>query len=145
MDFLKSLSVSRMSSLIAWAASSPSQNRILELQLLVQGNIISELYELFVVAALDPLAETTQEDKLNSGRSDVTTSTERSRVVLDLKKKEGKHPPTALEWTKHHEQLAGYVKDPRQENDNTFVAGFVLVMYNGGQGFAVQKLRDDMK
>lgn len=60
MDFLKSLSVSRMSSLIAWAASSPGQNRILELQL--QGNMIAELHDLFVVAALDQQAEITQVD-----------------------------------------------------------------------------------
>jgi hypothetical protein len=141
MDFLKSLTVSRMSSLIAWAASSPS-NRILELQL--QGNILAELHDSFVVAALDSQAETTQEDLLPSGgRSDVTISTVRSKVVLELKKKEGQHPPTANEWTKHHAQLAGYVADRRQENGNTFVAGFLLVMYNGGQGFAVQKLRND--
>jgi hypothetical protein len=103
-----------MSSLIAWAAFSP-KNRILELQL--QGSIIAELYESFVVAALDTKAETAQEDKLDSGRSEVTISTERSRVVLELKKKE--------------------------KRKKGFVAGFVLVMYNGGQGFAVQKLRDD--
>jgi hypothetical protein len=141
MDFLKSLSVSRMSSLIAWAASSPGQNRILELQL--QGDMIAELHDLFVVAALDQQAEITQEDALDSGRCDVTISTERCRVVLELKKKEGNHPPTATEWTKHHNQLAGYVEDRRKENANTFVAGFVLVMYNGGEGFAVQKLRGD--
>jgi hypothetical protein len=111
MDFLQSLSESRMSSLIAWAASSP-KNRILELQL--QGSIIAELYESFVVAALDTKAETAQEDKLDSGRSEVTISTERSRVVLELKKKEGKDPPTANEWTKYHAQLASYVKDRRQ-------------------------------
>lgn len=80
---------------------------------------------------------------MDSGRSDVTISTERCRVVLELKKKEGNRPPTATEWTKHHDQLAGYVEDRRQENANTFVAGFVLEMYNGGEGFAVQKLRGD--
>eukprot|EP00978_Attheya_sp_CCMP212_P014880 scaffold38183_cov57-Attheya_sp.AAC.1 len=82
MDFLKYLSVSRMSSLIAWAASSTSRNRIRELHL--QGNIIAELHYLFVVAALalDPQADTTQEDKLDSGRSDVTIRTERTRVPM---------------------------------------------------------------
>jgi hypothetical protein len=54
-NFLKALSETRMTSLIAWAASSPDGgNRILELQL--QGNIVAELRDAFKVATSTPQA-----------------------------------------------------------------------------------------
>jgi hypothetical protein len=141
-NFLKALSETRMASLIAWVGFSPDGgNRILELQL--QGSTVAELYDAFNVATSTRQAVATQEDNLESGRSDVTITTSSSVVVLELKKKDSARPPTSTQWEGFHNQLRGYVRDRRMESPDKIVAGFVLVMYNGGRNYAVQKLTRD--
>jgi hypothetical protein len=68
-----------------------------------------------------------------------------SIVVLEFKKKEGTSPPTLAQWKGYHDQLRGYVQDHRRTEspDNKFVADFVLVMYDSGRNYAVQKLTRD--
>ena len=84
---------------------------------------------------------TTQEDKLDFGRSDVTITTEKCMLVLELKKKDNATGPTTREWEAYHAQLRKYVEENRSKtNHSKWVAGFVLVMYNGGKEYAVQKL-----
>ena len=134
LEFLHALSAERMAKLIAWAASGEG-NRILELQF--QGNIVEFLHEKLE-------AITTQEDKLDAGRSDITVSTERCQVILELKKKDGASAPTAKEWERYHSQLRNYVQELRTKaKSGHWVAGFVLVMFNGGTSFLVQKLTND--
>lgn len=139
-EFLSSLSQNKMKDLIAWAGAHES-NRILELQW--QGNIVESLFKEF--EASNYLSRTTQEDKLESGRSDITVMTERCIVVLELKKKDGSTGPTAKQWERYHDQLRGYVEEHRKSLDtgSSWVAGFVLVMYNKGKNYEVRKLSND--
>ena len=142
LEFLHALSENRMCALIAWAESGKG-NRILELQ--QQGGIVSELYGQFKTAL--EFVATTQEDKLPSGRSDVSITTADCKVVLELKKKDGASGPTETQWKAYHDQLRGYVADREREEEQSsgsrWVAGFVLVMYNGGKNYAVEKLRNE--
>jgi hypothetical protein len=134
LEFLHALSVGRMAGLIAWADSGEG-NKILELQL--QGNLVETLFQTFE-------AITTQEDRLDAGRSDITIATDKFKVVLELKKKEGPDGPTPNEWEKHHSQLRSYVEEHRTKvKSGEWVAGFVLVMCNGGKGYHVQSLIND--
>lgn len=128
LEFLHALSETRMAALIAWAASRKN-NRILELQL--QGNVVESLYDEF--KTISPDVATTQEDTLDAGRSDVTITTDKCATE-----------PTAHEWEAHHAQLRNYVEEHRSRTDHSkWVAGFVLVMYNGGKNYSVKKLADD--
>ena len=139
LEFLRALSETRMAALIAWAASRKN-NRILELQL--QGNVVESLYDEF--KTISPDVATTQEDTLDAGRSDVTITTDKCMLVLELKKKDNATEPTAHEWEAHHAQLRNYVEEHRSRTDHSkWVAGFVLVMYNGGKNYSVKKLADD--
>ena len=125
-NFLKALSVTRMSLLVAWVKNAPQKNRILELQL--QGSIVSQLRETFTAATQTTMS---QEDKLKSGRSDVTISTASSTVVLELKQSCAKpSPPIPSEWTDYHNQLRGYVEDRRMQTPD-----------RGGRGFCARHIQ----
>ena len=118
-----------MAALIAWAASQKN-NRILELQLRFK--------------TIFPDVATTQEEKLDAGKSNVTITTEKCMLVLQLKKKDNATGPTAREWEAYHAQLRKYVEEHRSRADpSKWVAGFVLVMYSGGKNYSVKKLADD--
>ena len=123
---------------MAWA-SSDSQNHILELQL--QSHIITEAHDI-----LAGVAQTTQEDRLpgTGKRTDVTFSSPKSVVILELKQVP-EDAPTEAFIAKAHEQLARYVEIRLQMETETGqhrpVAGFVVIMYNDGASYVVQKLR----
>jgi uncharacterized protein (UPF0305 family) len=88
-NFFSALSQHRMQLLIDWASSAKG-NRILELQF--QGKILEELHAEFSTIYS---ARATQEDKVGSGRSDITIHGQGCMIVLELKKKDGPKEPTA--------------------------------------------------
>lgn len=88
--------------------------------------------------------ETTQEeDSLGSGRSDVTIAGKSNVLLLELKQKTTATGPTKTEMDKHHKQLSGYMADlvrkERHAKVPRRVAGFVVVMYNNGKSFHVER------
>ena len=137
-DFVTSISKNNMARLMAWA-SSDSQNHILELQF--QAHVITEAHD--ILAGVD---QTSQEDRLpgTGKRTDVTFSSPKSVVVLELKQVPDDAPTEAF-IAKAHEQLARYVEIRLQMETETGrnrpVAGFVVIMYNDGASYVVQKLR----
>ena len=132
-EFMNSLPTSGMSKMIKWA-SSRSSNRTLELQF--QGNLIGELHEHFLESE-DIFS--TQEDKTDSGRTDVRIHNQRDKtmVILELKQKPTS-APTANEMKKHHEQLNGYMEEVSASKGIETLSGFVVVMYNGGSQFRIE-------
>lgn len=139
-DFVTSISENSLAKLMRWASSDPS-NHILELQF--QSGIVSEAHDI-----LKDVAQTTQEDILpqTGKRTDVTFSSASSVVILELKQVASATPPAKAFITKAHEQLAGYVQTRREMEvvgKKRPVAGFVVIMYNDGDKYVVEKLRND--
>ena len=137
-DFVTSISKNNMARLMSWA-SSDTRNHILELQF--QSHVITEAHDI-----LRGRAQTTQEDilPLTGKRTDVTFSSTTNVVILELKQVQ--KPPTAAFITKAHEQLSGYVETRRAMEAVAHkrpVAGFVVIMYNDGAAYVVEKLRND--
>ena len=136
-DFVTSISKTNMARLMAWA-SSDSQNHILELQF--QAQIVTEAHDI-----LNGVAQPTQEDRLLPGkgkRTDITFSSPTSVVVLELRQISEGAPSAAL-IAKAHEQLAQYVGARLQmeaAGRKRPVAGFVLIMYDDGASYVVQKM-----
>ena len=136
-DFVSTLSESNMSSLIAWAVADPD-NHIMELQL--QGFLVGEmhnvLYEGTTVA---------QETVLpNKKRTDITLSGDNSLVILELKKLNGSTEPTVKQKKEYHAQLRGYITqraamEREQGTRQRMVAGFLVVIYDDGQKYIVEK------
>ena len=139
-DFVTSISQNRMAALMAWAASDPD-NHILELQF--QSHVVTDAHYI-----LEGKALTTQENilPLTGKRTDVTFSSESCVVILELKQ-----VATATELTqafiqRAHDQLTEYVQTRREmekAGENRPVAGFLVVMYNDGDSYVVEKLRND--
>ena len=141
-DFVTSISQNNMARLMAWA-SSDADNHILELQF--QSHVVTEAHDI-----LQDIARTSQADKLpaTGKRTDVTFSSDTSVVILELKQVASKTPPTADFVSKAQEQLAGYVKTRQAMEDagkGRAVAGFVVIMYDNGAGFVVQKLSQNIQ
>ena len=137
-DFVTSISEKSMTKLMAWAASD-SKNHILELQF--QSHIVAGAHGI-----LQELALTSQEDVLpvSGKRTDVTFSSPTCVVILELKQVATVKGPSVGFLTNAHEQLAGYVKTrmAMEELDKRRpVAGFVVVTYNDGADYVVEKLR----
>ena len=81
-------------------------------------------------------------------RTDVTFSSNTSVVILELKQVASETPPTADYVSKAQEQLAGYVKTRQameEAGKGRAVAGFVVIMYDNGAGYVVQKLRQNIQ
>lgn len=140
MDFVTSISRNSMAKLIKWA-SKDEKNNILELQF--QGHMEGEAYRI-----LDGTAQTTQENVLppTGKRTDITLSGQFSVVILELKQLPGADGP-GDKMAGYHKQLTGYVKTRRQMEKKAgggrCVVGFVVVMYNSGQSYVVEKLRSE--
>ena len=137
-DFVTFISQNNMARLMAWA-SSDANNHILELQF--QSYIVGGAYDI-----LQELALTSQEDVLpvSGKRTDVTFSSPTCVVILELKQVATVEGPSVDFLTNTHEQLAGYVKTrmAMEELDKRRpVAGFVVVTYNDGANYVVEKLR----
>ena len=127
---------------MAWA-SSDANNHILELQF--QSHVVTEAHDI-----LQDMAWTSQEDKLpaTGKRTDVTFCSDTSVVILELKQVASETPPTADFVSKAQEQLAGYVKTRQameKAGKGRAVAGFVVIMYDNGAGYVVQKLRQNIQ
>lgn len=137
-EFMQTLPKSGMSSLVRWAEKARS-NRILELQF--QGFLIGELANLLWSEDV----ATTQEDVMNSGRTDVRVAGKGTVLLLELKQKPTTAGPSSAEMTNYHRQLHKYMEELVQsENVNPApvrrrVAGFVVVMYNNGKSFKVER------
>lgn len=136
-EFMRTLPKSGMSSLIRWA-NLKRQNKIMDLQF--QAYLISQLSE----SLWDENVETSQEDMTSSGqRTDVRIANHNTIIVLELKQTPSPKLPNTDKMKEFHQQLSGYMVDiveaekakptPRQ------VAGFLVVMYNNGTLFEVQK------
>lgn len=140
-DFVTSISKNGMAELMAWA-SSDVDNHILELQF--QGHVVTQAHRI-----LNGIAHTTQEDRLpeTGKRTDVTFSSATSVVVLELKQVPSEAAPPEAFIANAHEQLAGYVETRRlmeaAGRKARAVAGFVVIMYNDGASYIVEKLRGD--
>lgn len=139
-DFATSISQNSMAKLMAWAASDPS-NHILELQF--QSHIITEAHLI-----LEGKAPTTQENilPLTGKRTDITFSSASCVVILELKQVATATVPTPAFIQEAHNQLTGYVQTRREmekAGENRPVAGFLVVMYNDGASYVVEKLRND--
>ena len=93
-EFMTTLPKSGMSSMIHWADQARSNNSILELQF--QGFLIGELVGLL----WNEEVATTQEDRLDCGRTDVRIAGERVVLQLELKQKANQAEPTEAEMTK---------------------------------------------
>lgn len=138
-DFVTSISKNNMTRLMAWA-SSDSRNHVLELRFQAHA-VITEAHDV-----LAGVAQTTQEDRLpgTGKRTDVTFGSPKSVVVLELKQVP-EDAPTEAFIAKAHEQLARCVETRLQMETETGrnrpVAGFVVIMYNDGASYVVQKLR----
>ena len=87
--------------------------------------------------------KTTQEDILGSGRTDLRIAGQSNVVLLELKQKATSTGPTKTEMDQHHKQLSDYMADLFQEEKLARVprgvAGFVVVMYNSGRSFHVER------
>ena len=125
-----------------WVSSDPG-NHILELQF--QSHVITEAHHI-----LDGSAVTSQEDVLpaTGKRTDVTFSSDSAVVILELKQVAPPNVPPQSLVEKAHEQLKGYVKTRREmeaaaHHADRPVAGFVVIMYNDGADYIVEKLRSD--
>ena len=136
-EFMRTLPKSGMSSLICWA-NLKRQNKIMELQF--QAYLIAQLSE----SLWDENVETSQEDMTSSGqRTDVRIANDNTIIVLELKQTPSPTLPNTDRMQEFHQQLIGDMVDiveaekakpnPRQ------VAGFLVVMYNNGTSFEVQK------
>ncbi|KAL3905427.1 MAG: hypothetical protein SGILL_009681, partial [Bacillariaceae sp.] len=141
-DFVTSISQNNMARLMAWA-SSDDENHILELQF--QSHVVTEAH-----AILQDTARTSQEDVLpaTGKRTDVTFSSKTTVVILELKQVASETPPTADFVSKAQEQLAGYVKTRQameEAGKGRAVAGFVVIMYDNGAGYVVEKLRQNIQ
>jgi hypothetical protein len=137
-DFVSSISTNSMAKLIVWASKS-TQNNIMELQF--QGHMVSEAHRI-----LDGTAETTQEDVLPGKRTDITLSGAHSVIILELKQLPGGAGPTRIQMNNYSKQLCGYVKARRTmelQGKRRPVAGFVVVMYDSGRSYVVEKLPND--
>lgn len=136
-EFMTTLPKSGMSSMIRWADQARSNNSILELQF--QGFLIGELVGLL----WNEEVATTQEDRLDCGRTDVRIAGERVVLQLELKQKANQAEPTEAEMTKHHAQLFKYVKELTEKEKRSLsprlVAGFVVVMFNNRKEFTVKR------
>lgn len=67
-------------------------------------------------------------------------------MILELKQVATVEEPTQAFIQGAHNQLTGYVKTRREmekAGKNRPVAGFLVVMYNNGDGYVVEKLRND--
>lgn len=133
-EFMQTLPKSGLASLVRWSKEKRSNN-ILELQF--QGFLIGALVE----SLWSEDVETTQEDVLESGRTDVRISGQGTLLLLELKQKTTATAPTPKQMEDHQEQLHQYMEE-LVENENALtnfrrVAGFVVVMYNKGQSFHV--------
>jgi hypothetical protein len=137
-DFLKTLSATRMRSLINWARKHQN-NHIMELQL--QGFMVGDLYN-----ELYGIATTQQEIQLPSQkRTDITLQGGRVLVILELKKLNENRPPTAIEKERYQNQLRGYVREREkveEQGGERIVAGFIVVMCGDGQNYIVEKLTE---
>eukprot|EP00550_Attheya_septentrionalis_P003234 CAMPEP_0198286428 /NCGR_PEP_ID=MMETSP1449-20131203/5515_1 /TAXON_ID=420275 /ORGANISM="Attheya septentrionalis, Strain CCMP2084" /LENGTH=601 /DNA_ID=CAMNT_0043984165 /DNA_START=102 /DNA_END=1907 /DNA_ORIENTATION=+ len=135
-DFVSTLSESTMSSLIAWAVADPD-NHIMELQL--QGFMVGELHNVLYEGTT-----VAQETVLpNKKRTDITLAGDNSLVLLELKKLNGSTEPTFLQKKEYHAQLRGYITQRAAMEQSTrqrMVAGFLVVMYDDGQKYIVEKL-----
>eukprot|EP00980_Cylindrotheca_fusiformis_P022425 scaffold9290_cov107-Cylindrotheca_fusiformis.AAC.3 len=125
---------------MAWA-SSDANNHILELQF--QSHVVTEAHDI-----LQGMTQITQEDKLpeTGKRTDVTFSSETSVVILELKQLASATPPSTAFLSMAHGQLSGYVetrKNMEKVGEGRPVAGFVVVMYDDGAAYVVEKLRQD--
>jgi hypothetical protein len=135
-DFVSTLSENSMSSLIAWAVADP-ENHILELQFqgFLLGEMHSRLYEGEAV-----IQETVLDNKK---RTDITLSGNNSVVILELKKLNGSTGPTVKQKREYHKQLRGYIEQrvvmEHQRTEQRLVAGFLVVMYDDGQKYIVEK------
>ena len=137
-DFVTSISKNNMARLMAWACSDPD-NHILEIQF--QTHVVTEAHDV-----LAGVAQTTQEDilPLTGKRTDVTFSSPTCVVVLDLKQVPN-GDPTSDFIANAHRQLAGYVDvwlQMESAGRKRPVAGFVVIMYNDGASYVVEKLRE---
>jgi hypothetical protein len=125
-----------MSSLIAWAVADPD-NHIMELQL--QGFMVGELHNVLYKGTT-----VAQETVLpNNKRTDITLAGDNSLVLLKLKKLNGSTEPTFLQKKEYHAQLRGYITQRAAMEQSTrqrMVTGFLVVMYDDGQKYIVEKL-----
>jgi hypothetical protein len=135
-EFCQALSAKGMKALIKWAQEK-KKNNILELQF--QAFLVGALHD----TLLDVLVATTQEDVLEGGRTDVTIAGDTIVLILELKQKPTMVGPTPLEMTAHQKQLSGYTKEVKateaKASTPRIVAGFVVVMYNNGKSFHVER------
>jgi hypothetical protein len=129
--FLRSISKSGMKWMILWARDTKG-NTVMELQF--QGFLLS------AIKASTLEAEATQEDVLGNGRTDVRIANAKILLIFELKQKKANAPPTPNELKKHHEQLRGYMRDAKAcEHLHRLVVGFLVVMYDNGTKFDVEK------
>lgn len=135
-EFMHTLPKSGMASLVRWAEDT-RRNKILELHF--QGFLIGALADSLWFEDV----ETSQEDVTPSGRTDVRIAGERTLLLLELKQKSASTSPTTREMDTYQEQLHEYMAELVQiENKTTDprrVAGFVVVMFNNGKSFSVQR------
>jgi hypothetical protein len=137
MDFMTTLTATSMSSLVDWAGLQDNNN-IMELQL--QGFMVGELHDvLFGVTIYQETVLPTLK------RTDITLKGKHVLVILELKKINGSEPPEEAQKGKYHKQLRGYVKTRNQmeaKGKKRPVAGFIVVLYDNGQHYIVEKLTE---
>jgi transcription termination factor Rho len=79
----------------------------------------------------------------NKKRTDITLSGNNSVVILELKKLNGSTGPTVKQKREYHKQLRGYIEQrvvmEHQRTEQRLVAGFLVVMYDDGQKYIVEK------
>ena len=87
----------------------------------------------------------TQEDVLNSGRTDVRIAGAGTVLLLELKQKPELCGPNDAEMKRHHNQLEEYMRElialekVKLAQSQRRIAGFLVVMYNDGKSFRVER------
>lgn len=136
-DFMYTLPKSGISSLIHWANSRGSQSRMeLQFHFLVE-TLSASLWNENVVTSQEDIITTSKQ------RTDVRITGEKTIILLELKQTHATTPPDRYNMDVYHKQLSGYmsqlVAEEKTKPNPRQVAGFLVVMYNNGMSFAVEK------
>lgn len=136
-DFLATLSSTSMLAMVDWAKTH-RKNHILELQL--QAFMVGELHN-----TIYPKAQVLQETVMPSkARTDITLMGVNIVVILELKEYEGGSPPSDNMKKEYHNQLRGYVEERKKMEASRPsvrpITGFVVVIYDNGRQYIVEKL-----
>lgn len=135
-EFMQTLPESGMSSLVRWAEERRS-NRIWEFPF--QGYLIRQLADLLWSEDV----AMSQEDLIESSRTDVRIAGAKTVLLLELKQKPTTAAPTTAEMNKYHQQLHQYMEELDQSENakpaRRRVAGFVVIMFNNGKSFKVER------